>query len=155
MHGSDIAVLTFDAPDKGANVLSQSVLEELAAHLDQLEQRGNLAGLVIRSGKEHSFIAGADLREFAASLGAPKEEVAKLCRKGHALFGRLSKCPFITVAAIDGVCVGGGAELAVWCDRRVASDHPKTEIGFNSVFFPVGEVLLACLGWLVLRTRSR
>jgi 3-hydroxyacyl-CoA dehydrogenase/enoyl-CoA hydratase/3-hydroxybutyryl-CoA epimerase/3-hydroxyacyl-CoA dehydrogenase/enoyl-CoA hydratase/3-hydroxybutyryl-CoA epimerase/enoyl-CoA isomerase len=109
------------------------VLEELSAHLDALEKRSDLAGLVIRSGKEHSFIAGADLREFAASLDAPKEEVVKLCRAGHALFGRLSKCPFVTVAAIDGVCLGGGAELAVWCDRRVAADHPKTEIGFPEV----------------------
>jgi 3-hydroxyacyl-CoA dehydrogenase/enoyl-CoA hydratase/3-hydroxybutyryl-CoA epimerase/3-hydroxyacyl-CoA dehydrogenase/enoyl-CoA hydratase/3-hydroxybutyryl-CoA epimerase/enoyl-CoA isomerase len=132
-HGSDVAVLTFDAPDKGANVLSRSVLEELSAHLDALEKRTDLAGLVIRSGKEHSFIAGADLREFAASLNAPKEEVVKLCRAGHALFGRLSKCPFVTVAAIDGVCLGGGAELAIWCDRRVAADHSKTEIGFPEV----------------------
>lgn len=133
IHESDVAVLTFDAPDKGANVLSQHVLQELATHLDALESRRDLAGLVIRSGKEHSFIAGADLREFAASLGAPKEEIVKICRLGHALFSRLSRCPFVTVAAIDGVCLGGGAELAVWCDRRVAADHPKTEIGFPEV----------------------
>ncbi len=133
MHGADIAVLTFDAPDKGANVLSQSVLEELAAHLTALEARSDLAGLVIRSGKEHSFIAGADVREFVASLAAPKEEIVKFCRAGHALFGRLAKCPFVTVAAIDGICVGGGAELAIWCDRRVAAEHPKTEIGFPEV----------------------
>ncbi len=133
MHGADIAVLTFDAPDKGANVLSRSVLDELANHLTELEKRTDLAGLVIRSGKEHSFIAGADVREFVASLSAPKEEIVKFCRAGHALFGRLAKCPFVTVAAIDGVCLGGGAELAIWCDRRVAADHPKTEIGFPEV----------------------
>jgi len=49
------------------------------------------------------------------------------------LFQRLSTCPFVTVAAIDGVCLGGGAELAVWCDRRVMADDAKTQIGFPEV----------------------
>jgi 3-hydroxyacyl-CoA dehydrogenase/enoyl-CoA hydratase/3-hydroxybutyryl-CoA epimerase/3-hydroxyacyl-CoA dehydrogenase/enoyl-CoA hydratase/3-hydroxybutyryl-CoA epimerase/enoyl-CoA isomerase len=79
------------------------------------------------------FIAGADIREFLASLGASKDVVVTMCRRGQQLFQRLSKCPFCTVAAIDGICVGGGAELAVWCDRRVMSDNPKTEIGFPEV----------------------
>src|SRR5688572_4310014 len=106
---ADIAVLTFDQPDKSANVLSRSVLEELSGHLDQLEKNTKLAGLVVRSGKPGMFIAGADLREFAASLDIEKEKVVELCRRGQSLFARLSKCPFITVAAVDGICVGGGA----------------------------------------------
>jgi 3-hydroxyacyl-CoA dehydrogenase/enoyl-CoA hydratase/carnithine racemase len=130
---ADIAVLTFDQPDKSANVLSRSVLEELSGHIDRLEQQKNLAGLVIRSGKPGMFIAGADLREFVASLDIDKSKVVELCRRGQTLFGRLSKCPFITVAAVDGICVGGGAELACWCDRRVFSDGPRTEIGFPEV----------------------
>ena len=52
---------------------------------------------------------------------------------GQDLFARLSKTPFVTIAAIDGICVGGGAELATWCDRRVVTDNPKTEIGFPEV----------------------
>ena len=129
----DIAVITFDLPGKGANILSTDVLAELAAHLDQLERRSDLAGLVIISGKPGTFIAGADLREFVASLAAPKSEIVAMCRKGQTLFQRLSQCPFVTVAAIDGICVGGGAELASWCDRRVMSDRPKTEFGFPEV----------------------
>ena len=54
----DLAVLTFDAPDKGANILSRSVLDELGRHLDQLEKRTDVAGLVIRSAKPGIFIAG-------------------------------------------------------------------------------------------------
>ena len=130
---ADIALITFDLPGKGANILSLSVLEELAALLDQLQPRKDLAGLVIKSGKPGTFIAGADIREFLASLGAPKSEVVAMCRRGQQLFQRLSQVPFVTVAAIDGICVGGGAELAVWCDRRVMSDNPKTEIGFPEV----------------------
>ena len=129
----DIAVLTLDDPQKGANVLSRSVLDEFDAHLKTLEKRSDLSGLVIRSGKPGSFIAGADLREFAASFDVPKEAVVEICRRGQSLFGRLSQCPFVTVAAIDGVCLGGGAELAAWCDRRVMSSGPKTQYGFPEV----------------------
>jgi 3-hydroxyacyl-CoA dehydrogenase/enoyl-CoA hydratase/3-hydroxybutyryl-CoA epimerase/3-hydroxyacyl-CoA dehydrogenase/enoyl-CoA hydratase/3-hydroxybutyryl-CoA epimerase/enoyl-CoA isomerase len=129
----DIALVTFDLPGKGANILSLSVLQELAAILDQVQSRKDLAGLVIKSGKPGMFIAGADIREFLASLGAPKSEVIGMCRRGQQLFQRLSQLPLVTVAAIDGICVGGGAELAVWCDRRVMSDNPKTEIGFPEV----------------------
>ena len=130
---SDIAVLTLDMPDKGANILSSSVLDELASHLDELEGRNDLNGLVIISGKPSTFIAGADLREFAASLDIAKETTVQMCRRGQTLFGRLSKCPFVTIAAIDGICVGGGAELAVWCDRRILSSGEKTEFGFPEV----------------------
>ncbi len=129
----DIAVLTLDDPRKGANVLSSGVLQELSQHLDTLEKRKDLAGLVIRSGKPGSFIAGADLREFAASFDVPRAEIVAMCHRGRKLFQRLSKTPFVTVAAIDGICVGGGAELAVWCDRRVMADEPKTQIGFPEV----------------------
>jgi 3-hydroxyacyl-CoA dehydrogenase/enoyl-CoA hydratase/3-hydroxybutyryl-CoA epimerase/3-hydroxyacyl-CoA dehydrogenase/enoyl-CoA hydratase/3-hydroxybutyryl-CoA epimerase/enoyl-CoA isomerase len=129
----EIAVLTFDNPEKGANVLSSAALAELSAHLDHLEQHPGLAGLIIRSGKPGSFIAGADLREFAASLDAPKSKIVGICNRGRRLFERLSKTPFVTIAAIDGVCLGGGAELAIWCDRRLMTDNPKSQFGFPEV----------------------
>lgn len=129
----DVAVLTFDLPDKGANILSASVLDEFDSLLSSIESRDDLAGLVILSGKPGTFIAGADLREFAASLDIEKDKIVAMCRRGQTLFQRLSTCPFVTVAAIDGICVGGGAELAVWCDRRILSNNPKTEIGFPEV----------------------
>ncbi len=129
----DIALLTLDMPDKSANILSQGVLEELGGHLDQLETRPDLAGLIIHSGKPGMFIAGADLREFAASLDIPPQETVAMCRRGQKLFARLSQGPYVSVAAIDGICVGGGAELSVWCDRRVASANAKTQFGFPEV----------------------
>ncbi len=129
----DVAVLSLNDPNKGANVLSRSVLEEFDRHLTSLEQRRDLAGLVIRSGKPGSFIAGADLREFAASFDVPHAQVVELCLRGRKLFQRLSKTPFVTVAAIDGVCLGGGAELAIWCDRRIMATDPKTTYGFPEV----------------------
>lgn len=129
----DIAALTLDMPDKGANILSASVLDELDTLLTALEGRDDLAGLIIRSGKPSMFIAGADLREFAASLDIEPEQTVAMCRRGQTLFQRLSKTPFVTVAAIGGICVGGGAELAIWCDRRVLADDPKTQFGFPEV----------------------
>ncbi len=129
----DIAQLTLDMPDKGANVLSRIVLEELDGLLDELEKRVDLAGLILVSGKPGQFIAGADLREFAASLDIEKSQTVEFCLKGQGLFKRLSKSNFVSVAAIDGICVGGGAELASWCDRRVVSDNPKTQFGFPEV----------------------
>ena len=129
-----IAVLTLDDPESGANVLSRHVLDALERQLDDLDKRPDLVGLIIRSAKPGMFIAGADLKEFAASLDAPKAEVTGFCRRGQQLFGRLSHGKYVTVAAIDGMCVGGGAELAIWCDRRV-----MTDIGEDGVRFSRGE----------------
>lgn len=132
MPEPDIALLTFDAPGKGANVLSRHVLEELERHLNELEGQ-KLAGLVIRSGKPGSFIAGADINEFAAAKNITKAEIVEMTSRGRRLFARLAKMPFVTVAAIDGVCFGGGAELALWCDRRVMADDRKTQFGYPEV----------------------
>jgi 3-hydroxyacyl-CoA dehydrogenase/enoyl-CoA hydratase/carnithine racemase len=129
----DIALLTFDLPGKSANILSANVLSELESRLDELDKREGLLGLIIASAKPGIFIAGADLREFVTQLGAPKDQVAALCQRGQSLFSRLSAGRYVSVAAINGICVGGGAELASWCDRRVFTRHEKTEFGFPEV----------------------
>ena len=129
----DIAVITIGDVQTSANILSRHVLDALEHHLDELDNLKNLAGLVIRSGKPGMFIAGADLKEFVTWLDAPKEEVTSFCRRGQQLFGRFSKSHYVTIAAIDGICVGGGAELAVWCDRRILSDRTETAFGFPEV----------------------
>jgi 3-hydroxyacyl-CoA dehydrogenase/enoyl-CoA hydratase/carnithine racemase len=129
----DVGALTFDMPGKGANILSRHVLEELESHLATLQQRSDLAGLVVRSGKPGMFIAGADLREFAAARDVTPQWTQQMCTRGRTLFQRLSQMPFVTVAAIDGPCLGGGAELALWCDRRVMSTSPKAQFGLPEV----------------------
>ncbi|HEX3725146.1 MAG TPA: 3-hydroxyacyl-CoA dehydrogenase NAD-binding domain-containing protein [Pirellulales bacterium] len=129
----DVAVLTLDDPRGSANVLSRAVLEELDKHLNALEKRTELAGLVIRSGKPGVFIVGADIREFLAGIDMPREKIVEMCNHGRQLFARLAKMPFVTVTAIEGQCVGGGAELALWCDRRVMSSDSKAMFGFPEV----------------------
>jgi 3-hydroxyacyl-CoA dehydrogenase/enoyl-CoA hydratase/3-hydroxybutyryl-CoA epimerase/3-hydroxyacyl-CoA dehydrogenase/enoyl-CoA hydratase/3-hydroxybutyryl-CoA epimerase/enoyl-CoA isomerase len=129
----DIALLEFDVPGKSVNVLSHSVLEEFSAQLDALESRGNVAGLVIGSAKPTGFLAGADIREFVASLQSGNTDVVAMCQFGQNLFRRLATMPFVTIAAIHGVCLGGGAELSAWCDRRVMTLDDRTEYGCPEV----------------------
>lgn len=129
----DIAVLTIGDPQTSANVLSRAVLDKLVHLLDQIDARQDVAGLVIRSAKPGMFIAGADLKEFVAWIDAPQAEVESFCRRGQQLFGRLSRANYVSVAAIDGICVGGGAELAIWCDRRILTDRSETAFGFPEV----------------------
>ena len=128
-----IALLTLDMPEKGANILSSHVLGELEVHLDAMEQEQHLNGLIIQSGKPGTFIAGADLREFASSLDVERAQIVDLCRRGRLLFSRLHELPFVSVAIIDGICLGGGAELAIACDRRIVSQSSATQFGFPEV----------------------
>lgn len=128
-----IARLTLNHTEHGLNVLARDLLEEIERHLDALADRDDVTGLVIVSGKPGSFIAGADLTEFAASLDEPPEVITKVSREGQDLFRRLAVGPYVTVAAIDGICVGGGLELSVWCDRRIVTNNPKTQLGFPEV----------------------
>ena len=71
--GNTIAVLTLDMPEKGANILSSHVLEELETHLNAVEKEDKLQGLILCSGKPGTFIAGADLREFVASIDVDRQ----------------------------------------------------------------------------------
>lgn len=132
-HEGSIALLTLDQPGRSANMLSVAMLDEFEKRLDEIDAKGNAQGLVILSAKLGVFIAGADLTEFAASVDHPPEDILATSRRGQTLFARLASCSYPTIAAIDGVCVGGGLELAVWCDRRIVTDSPKTGLSFPEV----------------------
>lgn len=128
----DIGLLTFDLPGSRANTLGQPVLAEFEQILTSLEGRKDLAGLVLASGKAGMFIAGADLNE----LGSAKADPAlarKMCQRGHDILNRFESLPYPTAAAIDGACMGGGLEVALGFDYRVAGAHQKAELGFPEV----------------------
>lgn len=127
-----VARLTFDLPGKSANVLAAAVMDELAGHLETLERTPDLQGVVLTSAKPGTFIAGADIKEFIALMDSPKQ-LEEMVRRGHAILGRLANLPAVTVAAIEGACLGGGMELALACDRRIVADHPKTQLGLPEV----------------------
>jgi 3-hydroxyacyl-CoA dehydrogenase / enoyl-CoA hydratase / 3-hydroxybutyryl-CoA epimerase / enoyl-CoA isomerase len=124
----DIALVTLDQPGGRANTLGQAMLGELEEMVARLKTRNELRGLIFRSGKPGMFIAGADLRELGSAPQDP-ETARKLVKRGLDLVASIEALPYPTVAAIEGACMGGGLELALGFDYRLASTHPKTEIG--------------------------
>ena len=128
--GGAIGVLSIDAPYQKVNVLSGRVLEELGAQLERIPHFG-LSGLVVTSGKPRTFIAGADVREIQAVAHA--EDGALKAGRGQAIFQRLAALSIPTLAAIDGLCLGGGTELTLACRYRVASDYERTFLGLPEV----------------------
>ncbi|MGJ8657655.1 MAG: 3-hydroxyacyl-CoA dehydrogenase NAD-binding domain-containing protein [Akkermansiaceae bacterium] len=121
-----VAHLIFDRDGSSANIFDGATLDELDRKLDEIGANGDLTGLVISSAKPSIFIAGADLKSLSS---APKEELEALISKGQNVFDKLAKLKITTVAAIHGACVGGGFELTLACDYRVASDAKATRIG--------------------------
>lgn len=127
----NVAYLTIDIPGSKVNTINAAVMEQIDAALNELEKKG-IKALVIQSGKEEMFIAGADLHAFKpafkdAALGR------ELIERGHALHNRLASAPFPTIAAINGICLGGGLEMSLACSYRFGSDHPKTLLGLPEV----------------------
>ena len=122
-----ICVLKFDRPNSGANIFDAATLDELNEHLDAVEKDASLRGLIIASAKKSIFVAGADLKTLlqAAKTG----EMRGFIEPGQQVFNRLADLKIPTVAAIHGASAGGGYEVALACDYRVASDAPATRIG--------------------------
>jgi len=122
-----IAILTFDRPDSTANIFDELTLRELSEHLDFLESEKGLKGLIVRSAKSKIFIAGADLHGFTQDMSA--EHIAVLIERGQQTFDRIARLPYPTVATIHGAALGGGFEIALACDYRIASSDSTTKIG--------------------------
>ncbi len=122
-----ICLLTFDRPDSGANIFDAATMHALAAQLDFIEQEKSLRGVVIASAKKSIFVAGADLKTLLqqAQTGKMRAFIAE----GQKVFNRLAALKIPTVAAIHGACAGGGYEVTLACDWRIASDDPATKIG--------------------------
>ena len=125
-----IAWLCLDKADAKANVLSSHVIEELNGILDDL-YASPPKGLVMYSGKPGSFIMGADITEFGDFGSA--EEVARLGKLGQSVFLRIKALPCPTVVAINGVCLGGGLEIAMMFDYRIGPDSDKKIFGLPEV----------------------
>ncbi len=122
-----IGRLIFDLPGQKVNTLSEEVLVELSQILDRIADDKNVKALLIVSGKEDSFIAGADLKKFEGLFDNPPL-AKKLIDTGHHVFNKLSNLKVPTIAVIHGVCLGGGLEFALACKYRIVTDHPKTAL---------------------------
>ncbi|MCH8136222.1 MAG: enoyl-CoA hydratase/isomerase family protein, partial [Proteobacteria bacterium] len=122
--------LKIDKADSGANVLSGEVLLQLDDLLEQLES-DLPTGVVIYSGKRSGFIMGADVNEFT-KIDTP-EQGYKLIRLGQGVIDRLEALACPTVAVINGFALGGGLELALACDYRLALENDKRILGLPEV----------------------
>jgi 3-hydroxyacyl-CoA dehydrogenase/enoyl-CoA hydratase/3-hydroxybutyryl-CoA epimerase len=126
-----LATLTFDLPGKKVNVFGRPALLELERVLDEVAARRDIGCLILLSGKESGFIAGADVDEIARVTDPIEAEAGS--RIGHRLFSAWEALPFPTLAAIRGVALGGGTEIALASTWRVASDRGDTRIGLPEV----------------------
>src|SRR5438045_3622356 len=128
-----VVVLTLDREQSSVNSLGRDVLDELGAIVERLGIEPP-PGVIIRSGKS-GFVVGADLKEFERY--AAEGRVGEAIERGHRVFRALSslRCP--TVAAIHGICLGGGTEMALACRYRVASDAESTRIGLPEVLLGI------------------
>src|ERR1700680_719286 len=123
-----IAWLLFDREGSSANTLSADVMEEFDSVLAALENQ-RATGLVIRSAKKSGFIAGADVNEFRGATDPQAVEAA--IGRAHAVIDRLEALKVPTVAVIHGFCLGGGLEVALACQSRIAIDGAR--FGFPEV----------------------
>ncbi len=126
-----IAWVTLDVPGETHNVLRREHLAEADALLDRLERHAGLKGVVLRSGKPDSFVAGADIEMLDRCTHAA--DAAALARAGQAFCDRLERLAVPTVAAIHGVCLGGGLEIALACRYRICTEEAVTRLGLPEV----------------------
>ena len=122
-----ICVMTFDRAKSGANIFDEVTLDELNEHLDFIENDASVRGLIIASAKKSIFVAGADLKTLSEQ--AQRGEMRGFIAKGQRIFNRIADLKIPTIAAIHGAAAGGGYEVALACDYRVATDDPATKIG--------------------------
>lgn len=126
-----VAVVTIDQPGSPVNILTAAVKAEFESLLERLRADKSVRAVLLMSGKPDGFIAGADIEQFVA---LPNQAAAEaLSRDGQATMDRLAAFPKPIVVAIHGACLGGGLELALACHYRLASNHPKTQLGLPEV----------------------
>jgi 3-hydroxyacyl-CoA dehydrogenase/enoyl-CoA hydratase/3-hydroxybutyryl-CoA epimerase len=122
-----ICVLTFDRPGSGANIFDPPTMQNLREQVDAIEKDPSIKGVLVTSAKKAIFIAGADLKTLLRQ--AQTGELRAFISEGQKVFNRIVALKVPTVAAIHGACAGGGYEITLACDYRIASNEPATKIG--------------------------
>lgn len=130
-----IAQVTINRPED-LNALNRAVLHELSDILGQLDREGGVRALILTGAGDRAFVAGADIQEMA---GMNRTEAEIFARFGNRVMRQLSSFPAPVIAAINGYALGGGFELALACDMRIASRKarfafPETGLGITPGF---------------------
>ncbi|MBQ2202381.1 MAG: enoyl-CoA hydratase/isomerase family protein, partial [Clostridia bacterium] len=114
----NIAIALIDRP-KALNALNSEVLNDLNTLVDTVNADPEIRVLILTGSGEKSFVAGADIGEMS---NLTKEEGEAFGKKGNDVFRRIETLPIPVIAAVNGYALGGGCELAMSCDIRIASD---------------------------------
>ena len=127
-----ITAIGINVPGHSQNVMNQDFMQELE-HVFAFLQQNPPRGLLVESLRDDSFLAGADIGQIDTVWSLPPARLKELCDKGRNLLGMFASSPWPSVAVIDGVCLGGGLELALACDLRIATENHKTILGMPEV----------------------
>lgn len=133
--GDGIYEVIFDRQDEAINKFDQAALEELGSTIEKVAAFDELKGVFFTSRKS-TFIVGADITEFIQMFSHSEEDVYKHILSHHAIFNAIEDLPCPTVAAINGIAVGGGMELVLTCDYRIMTPDakvglPEVKLGLN------------------------
>lgn len=126
IDSNEIAILTFDLPNEKVNKLSTPVMTELKSHIEKLKT-SSAKFVIFKSAKPKIFIAGADIEEIKQLK--TKEQVDFAVSSGQEIFNLIEDLPMPTMALVHGACAGGGCELILACDYRIATEDSSTRIG--------------------------
>lgn len=126
-----ILVITLDKKGEKVNTLDESMMEEFETFISTLQENDDLKGAVLISGKPNNFIAGADIEMFKARETA--NDLEQLSKDGHALLNKVEASSKPVAVAVHGSCMGGGLELSLACQYRIASNHSKTVFALPEV----------------------
>lgn len=118
---NEIGIITINRP-KSLNALNTETLTELKATVDEIEGRKDIKVVIVTGAGEKAFVAGADISEM---VNATPMAGRAMCLLAHEVFAKLENMPQVTIAAVGGYALGGGCELSMACDLRIASDNAK------------------------------
>ncbi|KAF0876299.1 ECHA enzyme, partial [Crocuta crocuta] len=131
----DVAVVRINSPNSKVNTLNKELQSELVEVMNEIWASDQIRSAVLISSKPGCFIAGADINMLASCKSA--EEVTQLSQEGQRMFEKLEKSTKPIVAAISGSCLGGGLELAISCQYRIATKDRKTVLGAPEVLLGI------------------
>jgi len=127
-----IATITISRP-KALNALNSAVLDELDSAITQVGENRAARALIITGEGNKAFVAGADIGEM---VNLTPDEAVAFSRRGQAVFSAIERLPIPTIAAVNGYALGGGCELALGCDIRIASENARfgqPEVGLGII----------------------